>query len=66
MFGVYDADCLQDVIWLHAMVTFLLDESLLGCVQEQNYELALRVAQIGLKDLGGDLMYTDRMVYQSL
>ena len=47
MFGVYDVDYLQDVIWLDAMVIFLLDESLQGCVQEQNYELALRVAQIG-------------------
>ena len=40
-------DCLQDVIWLDAMVIFLLDESLQGCVQEQNYELALREAQNG-------------------
>ena len=47
MFGVYDVDYLQDVIWLDAMVIFLLDELLQGCVLEQNYELALRVAQIG-------------------
>ena len=40
-------DYLQDVIWLDAMVIFQLDESLQGCVQEQNDELALRVAQIG-------------------
>ena len=47
MFGVYDVDYLQDVIWLDAMVIFLLDESLQGCVQEQHYDLVVRVAQIG-------------------